>query len=81
MRMRMLALLPATLLAAACSADRPTAAAPADAAVAFDAVKFWEAGATVAWNERANALAAVRVISANRLYTAALTRVAGAGSG
>jgi len=67
MRMRMLALLPATLLAAASSADRPTAAAPADAAVAFDAVKFWEAGATVAWNERANALAAVRVISANRL--------------
>ena len=36
--------------------------------VAYSAVKFWEAGATVRWNELATSLAARRVINANRLY-------------
>ena len=31
-------------------------------------MKFWEAGATVRWNELATSLAARRVINANRLY-------------
>ncbi len=52
---RMLVLGPAALLAAACSIDRPH---PTDATVAFSAVKFWEAGATVSWNELASDLAA-----------------------
>ena len=62
--------LPAALLTTACDIDRPTgvAAAPAGLAPSFSAVKFWEAGATVAWNERATNLAAVRVIDAVRLY-------------
>lgn len=67
---RMLVLVPA-ILAAACSVDRPTGVlSPTGAASgpAFSAVKFWEAGATVAWNERATALAGVRVIDATRFY-------------
>src|SRR5258705_112642 len=56
---RMLLFGPAALLAAACGNDRPpTAVAVASTAtVAFSAVKFWEAGATVRWNELATDLA------------------------
>src|SRR5258706_11372686 len=64
---------PAALLAAACGNDRPpTAVAVASTAtVAFSAVKFWEAGATVRWNEVATDLAVAAPapgINAARLY-------------
>ena len=51
----------AALLAAACGTDRPNPTEPAKASngsVAFSAVKFWEAGATVRWNQLASDLAA-----------------------
>jgi len=72
---RMLVLGPAALLAAACSIDGPS---PTDApvaftsTVAFSAVTFWEAGATVRWNELATDLAVAAPapgINATRLYT------------
>jgi membrane-associated phospholipid phosphatase len=62
----------AAFIAAACNVDRPTGVLPptrSGIAPAQSAVKFWDAGATVNWNERATALAAVRVIDAVRLYT------------
>jgi len=71
---RLLVLGPAALLAAACGIDHPH---PTDAAVAstappaFSAVKFWEAGATVSWNQLATDLAAAAPapgINAARLY-------------
>ena len=52
---RMLVLGPAALLAAACGSDRPN---PTGTTLAFSAVKFWEAGATVSWNKVASDLAA-----------------------
>src|SRR5213596_2968094 len=72
---RILLLGPAALLAAACGNDRPhpTAVAVASTAtVAFSAVKFWEAGATVRWNQLATDLAVAAPapgINATRLYT------------
>ena len=57
---RMLLLGPAVLVAAACSIDRahPTdASVAANTSVAFSAVKFWDAGATVSWNQFATDLA------------------------
>ena len=69
---RTLLLVPAVFLSAACAADRPTGV---DQPNAFEgppvlsAVRFWGAGATVAWNEHATALAATRVIASGRLYT------------
>ena len=66
---RVLVLGPAALLAAACSIDRPH---PTDATVAFSAVKFWEAGATVSWNQVATDLATAAPapgINAIRMYT------------
>ena len=71
MRKRLLVLLPATFIGAACNIDQPTAAPrPPEpgAAVAFSAVKFWDVGAAVAWNKTATDLAAIRVIDAARLY-------------
>src|SRR6266568_3657720 len=71
---RILVLGPAALLAAACGTDRPhpTAVAVASTAtVAFSAVKFWEAGATVSWNQLATDLAVAAPapgINAARLY-------------
>src|SRR5205823_10368525 len=56
---RMLLLGPAVLVAAACSIDRPHPTDPtvaSTATVAFSAVKFWEAGATVSWNQLATDL-------------------------
>src|SRR5437773_9114351 len=72
---RILLLGPAVLLAAACGNDRPhpTAVAVASTAtVAFSTVKFWEAGATVRWNELATDLAVAAPapgINTIRLYT------------
>jgi len=57
---RLLVLGPAALLGAACGIDRPhptDATVAATATVAFSAVKFWEAGATVSWNKLASDLA------------------------
>ena len=71
MRKHLIALLPAVLLAAACGQDSPDAVAPvprAGARPTANAVKFWEAGATVAWNEMATTLAAARVIGASQFY-------------
>jgi len=71
MRKHLIVLLPAVLLAAACGPDSPNAVGPvprAGATPTVNAVKFWEASATVAWNERATTLAAARVIEAGRLY-------------
>src|SRR5438876_12365798 len=71
---RMLVLCPAALLAAACGTDRPHptgVAVAATAPVAFSAVKFWEVGATVTWNELATDLAVAAPapgINATRLY-------------
>src|SRR5437764_14726520 len=56
---RMLLLGTAVLLAAACSIDRahPTDATGASTAtLTFSAVTFWEAGATVSWNQLATDL-------------------------
>src|SRR6478672_5867395 len=50
MRARILVLIPSALVAAACAVDEPTTAVRSinpDQASASDAVKFWEAGATV----------------------------------
>ena len=72
---RILLLGPAALLAAACVNDRPHPTAvdvASTATVAFSAVKFWEAGATVRWNELATDLttaASAPGINAIRLYT------------
>src|SRR6058998_3743551 len=58
---RMLVLGPAALIAAACGTDRPYptgAPVASTATVAFSAVKFWEVGATVSWNQLASDLAA-----------------------
>jgi len=66
---------PAALLAAACSIDRPyptDASVAANTSVAFSAVKFWDAGATVGWNQLATDLttaAPAPGINAIRLYT------------
>src|SRR2546428_246344 len=71
---RMLVLGPAALIAAACGTDRPYptgAPVASTATVAFSAVKFWEAGATVSWNELATDLAVAAPapgINAPRLY-------------
>ncbi len=71
---RMLVLGPAALLAAACGTDRPYptgAPVASTATMAFSAVKFWEAGATVSWNELATDLAVAAPapgINATRLY-------------
>src|SRR2546427_3578080 len=57
---RLLVLGPAALLGAACGIDRPhptDATVASSATVAFSAVKFWEAGATVSWNKLASDLA------------------------
>ena len=65
---RILMLGPAALLVAACGSERPH---PTDPTVAFSAVKFWEAGATVRWNELATDLAVAAPapgINATRLY-------------
>jgi membrane-associated phospholipid phosphatase len=67
----MLFFIPVAFVLAACNVDEPTAAArsiAADRPAAFDAVKFWEAGATVAWNETATSLTATRVTDAVRMY-------------
>src|SRR6266566_2915078 len=72
---RMLLLGPAALVAAACSIDRahPTdASVAANTSVAFSAVKFWDAGATVSWNQFATDLAQAAPapgINTIRLYT------------
>src|SRR5438093_1033229 len=72
---RMLLLGPAVLVAAACSIDRahPTdASVAANTSVAFSAVKFWDAGATVSWNQFATDLAQAAPapgINTIRLYT------------
>jgi len=66
---RIVLLGPAALLAAACSSERPH---PTDPTVAFSAVKFWEAGATVSWNQFATDLAQAAPapgINTIRLYT------------
>lgn len=71
MRKHLFVLLPAVLLATACREDSPNAVAPvarAGGTAAADAIKFWEVGATVSWNERATTLAAARVIVAGQLY-------------
>ena len=68
--LRFLLIGPVLLAAAACGTDRSTGVANASAVQtpSYSAVKFWEAGATVAWNELANDLAARRVIDAGRFY-------------
>lgn len=69
---RMLVLVSVACLATACAIDRPTEvsrAVASDGSATFSAVKFWEVGATVSWNERATALAAVRATDAVRMYT------------
>ena len=71
---RLLVLGPIALLAAACGIDRPqpTDATASTATMAFSAVKFWEAGATVSWNKLATDLATAAPapgINAIRLYT------------
>ncbi|MBK8249650.1 MAG: vanadium-dependent haloperoxidase [Gemmatimonadetes bacterium] len=61
----------AVLLVLAACTDPPTtvrAVVPGDATVAYSAVKFWDVGATVSWNERATALAAARGVDVNRMY-------------
>jgi len=71
MRTRMLFPVAAICIATACSVDEPTATVRSlrpDQPVSSDAVKFWEAGATVAWNATATSLAATRTIDATRLY-------------
>lgn len=71
MRLRMLFILPGAFVAAACAVDEPTIAPRSITSgqpAAFDAVKFWEAGATVAWNATATSLIATRVSDATRMY-------------
>ena len=71
MRKHLFVLLPAVLLATACREDSPNAVAPVarvGGTAAAEAIKFWEVGATVSWNERATTLAAARVIVASQLY-------------
>src|SRR5690348_13784128 len=62
-------------IAGACSPDArpvgPKAPVASTATLAFSAVKFWEAGATVSWNQLATDLAAAAPapgINASRLY-------------
>jgi len=72
---RMLLLGTAVLVPAACSIDRPhptDASVAANTSVAFSAVKFWEAGATVSWNQLATDLATAAPapgVNTIRLYT------------
>jgi hypothetical protein len=70
MRTRLAALAIPLLLLAACS-EGPVAPASrttdASAALRGGAPKFWETGATVAWNERADRLLASRPNSALRV--------------
>ncbi len=72
---RMLLLGTAVLVAAACSIDRahPTdESVAANTSVAFSAVKFWDAGATVSWNQFATDLAQAAPapgVNTIRLYT------------
>src|SRR5262244_241543 len=77
---RTLVLVTAALLAAGCGIDRPhptdatsasTALAP-NGSAAFSAVKFWDVGATVSWNQLATDLATAAPapgINAIRMYT------------
>ena len=71
---RLLAHGAAALLVAACGIDRPhptDANASSTTTLAFSAVKFWEAGATVSWNQLATDLATAAPapgINAARLY-------------
>jgi PAP2 superfamily protein len=68
MRSRILVLVPVAFLAAACGNDRSH---PTDPTVSFSAVKFWEAGATVSWNQLATDLATAAPapgINATRMY-------------
>ena len=66
---RLLAFTSVISLAAACDiGTAPEPSGAADTRIEVSAVKFWEAGATVAWNERATTLAAARVIGAGQLY-------------
>src|SRR5690606_12469221 len=69
-RTRTLAAAAGTLLVAACS--EPNGPAPVTTggiAVEASAVKFWEAGATAAWNELATALTDQTPIDQSRMYT------------
>lgn len=70
----------AALLAAGCGIDRPhptdatstSTALASNGSAAFSAVKFWEAGATVSWNELATNLATAAPapgVNAIRVYT------------
>jgi membrane-associated phospholipid phosphatase len=71
MRKHLFVLLPAVLLGTACREDSPDAVAPvlrAGGTATADAIKFWEVGATVSWNERATTLAGARVTDAGRMY-------------
>src|SRR5262245_51132876 len=76
---RTLVISAAALFAAACGVDRPnptdatlasTPLAP-DGGAAYSAVKFWDAGATVSWNQLATDLAAAAPapgVNSIRLY-------------
>lgn len=69
-RTRTIAVAAGTLLVAACS--EPNGPAPVTTggiAVEASAVKFWEAGATAAWNELATALTDQTPIDQSRMYT------------
>ena len=71
MRKRLLLPVAGAFIMTACSVDESTTATRSISSgqtSASDAVKFWEAGATVAWNATATSLAATRVIDATRLY-------------
>jgi membrane-associated phospholipid phosphatase len=67
---RVLAVAASALLAAACSEPSGPATDLAATGTTVDAkaVKFWEAGATTAWNELATSLADVTPIDQGRLY-------------
>jgi membrane-associated phospholipid phosphatase len=68
-RIRLLAFTSVAALAAAC--DTGTAPGPsgaADARVEVSAVKFWDGGATVAWNALSVELARATPVDAGRLY-------------
>lgn len=64
---RTIAVLAIVALAAACS-EPNTAPTGAGAEVSASAVKFWDAGATTAWNELATSLADRVAIDQGRLY-------------
>ena len=64
-------LVPVGFVVTACSVDRPTevtSAPQTSATPAFNAVKFWEAGATVRWTEIATGLVASRPTDVGRFY-------------